>query len=85
MLEIYNEKLNDLMSERNTQLTIREATSGFFSIYAELRKFYLIEFLSLLVPGLLEVPMTEQNYKDLLNVGLKKRITAETKMNDKSR
>lgn len=66
MLEIYNEKLNDLMSERNTQLTIREATSGFF------------------IPGLLEVPMTEQNYKDLLNVGLKKRVTAETKMNDKS-
>ena len=29
--------------------------------------------------------MTEDNYKDLLNVGLKKRVTAETKMNDKSR
>ena len=34
MVEIYNEKLIDLMSERNTQLTIREATSGFFSIYS---------------------------------------------------
>jgi hypothetical protein len=29
--------------------------------------------------------MTEDNFKDLLNIGLKKRVTAETKMNDKSR
>ncbi len=28
--------------------------------------------------------MTEDNYKDLLNLGLKKRVVAETKMNEKS-
>ena len=43
MVEIYNEKLLDLMSDRNTQLQIREATTGFFSLFISLiaKKFFV--------------------------------------------
>lgn len=41
MVEIYNERLQDLMADRLTNLQIREASSGFFSMFVSLLSCYV--------------------------------------------